>query len=174
MSDADYKHKYFDLRAKFLKATDTAWRLGYENGLKDAQMQQMQQQQQEAQLAAQQAAQMGQDPNAQPQEQGQIGQPQDDSQGQSVQDPNTQPDQAQAQGPQEGEDHLGQSMDELNNAVQKSELVSRSQLADYNLDANAKRANNMQKKIVEDIMKKWEEETPRTINDILRVVNHNT
>lgn len=164
MSDADYKHKYFDLRAKFLKATDTAWRLGYENGLKDAQVQQMQQQQQEAQMAAQQAAQMGQDPNAQPdqgqdQDQSQIGKPQDDSQ-----------EQQQAQ-PQEGQDHLGQSIDELGSAVQKSELVSRSRLADYNLDANAKRANNMQKKIVEDILKKWEEETPKTIDDILKVVS---
>lgn len=46
---ADYKTKYMDIRAKLKEATDVAYRLGYEQGMKDgtqaAQMQAMAQQQ---------------------------------------------------------------------------------------------------------------------------------
>lgn len=152
MSDIDYKDKYLDLRDKFLKSTDVAFRLGYEQGLKDAQQQQAQMQvQQQQQMAQMQQMGQQQDPNA--------GQPQDPNMGQDQQvDPNA--------------DHLGQSMDELGQAVQKSELVSRSKLADFNLDHNSKKSHNMQKKIVDDIMKKWEQETPRTIEEILKATKN--
>lgn len=54
---ADWKMKYLEVRGKLKEATDVAWRLGYERGMKDgtqqAQMQQM------AQMQQQQAAMMG-------------------------------------------------------------------------------------------------------------------
>jgi hypothetical protein len=163
MSDIDYKEKYLDLRDKFLKSTDVAWRLGYEQGLKDSQIQQAQQQQQQMQMQQAQMQQMAQQQGQQDPNIGQDGQSPDigqnpnmDQEGQV--DPNA--------------DHLGQSMDELGQAVQKSETVSRSHLADFNLDHNAKKSHNLQKKIVDDIMKKWEQETPNTIEEILKATRN--
>ena len=40
---ANYRQKYLDLRAKHLKDCDASYRLGYEAGLKESQIQQMQQ-----------------------------------------------------------------------------------------------------------------------------------
>lgn len=51
---ANYRQKYLDLRAKHLKDCDTSYRLGYEAGLKESQIQQMQQQMQQQQMMQQQ------------------------------------------------------------------------------------------------------------------------
>ena len=164
MADLDFRHKYLELRAKFLKSTDTAYRLGYEQGLKDASMQQMQQQQAQQQqmqeMQMQQSQQQGQEseqPQGQPQDQGQQ---EDQSQGQE---------QPQGQGQQE--DHLGQSMDELGNIVNKNEVHSVSSFlgssAHHNLDSNQKAAVTMQKRIVDNILKKWEDESKKTSKDIM-------
>ena len=57
----DYKQKYLDIKAKFISSMDTAYRIGYEQGQKDNQLQQLQQQQemQQQQMAAMQQQMMG-------------------------------------------------------------------------------------------------------------------
>lgn len=57
----DYKQKYMDLKAKFMSSLDVSYRMGYEQGGKDAQLQNLQQQQemQQQQMMAMQQ-QMGQ------------------------------------------------------------------------------------------------------------------
>ena len=52
----DYKQKFLDLKAKFMSSVDTSYRMGYEQGQKDAQLQNLQQQQQ--MMAMQRQAQM--------------------------------------------------------------------------------------------------------------------
>lgn len=59
MADINYKMKYQSLKGKFMSSVDMAFRLGYEAGAKDAQVEQAAQAQQQA---AEQEAQMGQDP----------------------------------------------------------------------------------------------------------------
>ncbi len=55
----DYRAKYKEMRAQLIKSSDLAFRLGYEQGMKDAQVENMQMQmQQQAQQMAQQAAMM--------------------------------------------------------------------------------------------------------------------
>ncbi len=57
----DYKQKYLDIKAKFISSMDTSYRIGYEQGQKDAQLQNLQQQQemQQQQMAAMQQQMMG-------------------------------------------------------------------------------------------------------------------
>jgi alcohol dehydrogenase class IV len=56
MGLTDYKAKYNDLKMKYLNTVDLSWRLGYEQGLKDAQTEQAQQQQMQSDAMDQQAA----------------------------------------------------------------------------------------------------------------------
>lgn len=57
----DYKQKYLDIKAKFISSMDTSYRIGYEQGQKDAQLQNLQQQQemQQQQMAQMQQQMMG-------------------------------------------------------------------------------------------------------------------
>ncbi len=104
MNNQDYRLKYNDLKLKFHDAIDVAFRLGFEQGGQQAQMQQAQQQQAEAE--AQQAAAMGQQPGAE------------------GQDPNTQPDQDMpGQEPTDGSE-LDQHIGHLESMLQKSEQGS--------------------------------------------------
>jgi hypothetical protein len=64
MNNQDWKLKYQDLKLKFHDAVDVAFRLGFEQGANNAQLQQAQQDQASAQAA--QGGMPGQDPNAQP------------------------------------------------------------------------------------------------------------
>ena len=64
----DYKAKYLDLKTKYQETCDLSWRLGYEQGLKDAQLEQVQQQQAEADQMAMAAN--GQPQPGQPGEEG--------------------------------------------------------------------------------------------------------
>jgi hypothetical protein len=66
MNNQDYKLKYQDLKLKFHDAVDTAFQLGMEQGLQQAQVQQAQQDQAAAQAAQRMPGQPGEDPNAQP------------------------------------------------------------------------------------------------------------
>lgn len=50
----DYKHKYKEILQKFVTATDTMYRLGFEKGAKEAKMNFMAEQAQQAQMQAQQ------------------------------------------------------------------------------------------------------------------------
>lgn len=56
MGQIDYRQKYQELKSKFMDSIDVAWRDGYENGMKDAQLEQVQQQQMQDQAMAQQGA----------------------------------------------------------------------------------------------------------------------
>ena len=155
MADLDYKQKYFDLRAKFLRAVDTAYRLGYEEGAKESQQQQAAAQLQDAQNTINQMS------------AGQTGQPQ--------------PDQSQPDQGGQPQDPMGQSMEELGQAVAKSEnekealsfiapLIGKS--AHHNLDQNSKIAHTMQKKIVDNLMKKWDEESTKAVLDITKNIKN--
>ena len=77
MQNQDYKLKYKDLKLKFMDAVDVAFRLGIEQGLQQAQIQQLQQQQAQQEQMAQQQGQPGQEQEDHSQEQG----PQDDQDG---------------------------------------------------------------------------------------------
>jgi hypothetical protein len=92
MQNQKWKLKYQDLKLKFMDAVDVSFRLGFEAGAQNAQVQQAQQQQADAQ-AAQQAAAMGQQP----------GQP-----GQDPNDPNAQPGQEIGQDGSELDSHISQ------------------------------------------------------------------
>lgn len=64
----DYSQKYKELRANFLSATERAYSVGYEHGMRDAAQQQMQQQQEQQMQMAQMAAQQPQDQQETPEQ----------------------------------------------------------------------------------------------------------
>jgi hypothetical protein len=190
MSEINYKQRYDDLKIKFLRSTDVAWRLGYAQALKDSQLKQMQQQLQQAQQqaqAAQQSAMMqsqgGQ--NGEQPEVGADGQPiQDDAQFQSQQD-GTDENGAQAAQPPQANDELGAGIDELESAMGKAELSDedRSKLqkalsaiksfsprVSANLDDNSKKTHTMQQKIVDNILSKWDNESKKSTNNIMDII----
>jgi len=182
----DYRRKYMELRAKFLSSLDMAFRMGYEEGGKDAQIDQA--------MAA-----------MQPQIDPETGQP--------IQGAPGQPGQPGQQGPEPMPEEMDQHIAELEQAVQKAEraggdlsksefdlasikkalggikaykehaslaksLKSIRQLgaltrsrqlglsAQRNLDHHSKIAVSMQNKIVTDVMKKWEEQESKTTKEI--------
>lgn len=182
---SDYKTKYMDIRAKLKEATDVAFRLGYERGMKDgtqaAQMQAMAQQQQ------QQAAMMGGAP-------GQPGQPGDPSQDPSMQggDPSMggmppeagaddgSQDPMMAGGEQEAGDDAGggseldQHINELQGLVAKGEkptvldirkaVTALAGIRKNQKNAWAKKTEKIipaQKKVVDTILAKWEKEAEK-------------
>lgn len=64
----DYEAKYKSLRENFLSATDRAYSVGYEHGMRDAAQQQMQQQQEQQMQMMQMQAQQGQPGEVSPEE----------------------------------------------------------------------------------------------------------
>lgn len=114
MSETNWKSKYQDLKMKFMNAVDTSFRIGYEQGAKEAQAQAQADQAAQAQAQAQQAQQQGM-----PGEEGE-GQEEAQSQGDAPQDGN-----APAPGgpPQAGGgSELDQHINTLESMVAKSEL----------------------------------------------------
>lgn len=180
---SDYKTKYLDIRAKLKEATDVAFRLGYERGMKDgtqaAQMQAMAQQQQQQQAAMMGGApgQPGGDPSQDPSMQGgdpsQGGMPPEAGVDDGSQDP------TMAGGEQEPEDagggsELDQHIDELQGLVSKGEKPSVLDIrkavqalagirkAQRNVWAQkAEKVIPAQKKLVDDMLKKWEKEAKK-------------
>lgn len=71
MAEVNYRNKYHALRLKFVESMDMAFRLGYEQGQKDAMVDQAAQAQQDA--AAMQANENGEQPGEEGQESGQNG-----------------------------------------------------------------------------------------------------
>lgn len=67
MSEINWKSKYEALKAKFMESVDAAFRIGYEQGAKEAQVDSVQQEQQQQadQMAAQANGMGGEDPNQQ-------------------------------------------------------------------------------------------------------------
>ena len=185
----DYKKKYLELKNEFLKSLDASYRLGMEEGLKQgAQQAQMQQMQQQQQMMQQQQQMMG---GAQGQEQGQEMSPEEQAMmEQQQQEAGAAPAEeapeagAQAQ-PSELEDAIG----ELESLVAKNEkiklndlkkaadrviaLKKKTKIAEKrqaNLAPFQQKTLSVQKKIVSDIMKKWEEESKSVTSDIENII----
>lgn len=96
-SGVNYKAKYMDLRARFIKALDLSFRQGFDAGYNKAQMENLQQQQQAAAQAGPQGAPQG--AQAQPE----------------------QPSQDMGASPDQGGTELERAIAELEEAISKSE-----------------------------------------------------
>ena len=205
----DWKAKYKELKARYLESMDMSFRLGYEKGGSDAQIQQAQTQMQEAQqmqaqaqqsqmqMQAQQPQPGQEDPNAEmPQDQMPPEMEQQDpnapmSPDMQPEDPNApmspdgmQPDQGQDfdQSIAELEDLVSKSEGEAKNILTKSLVVMKdmslqSKLkkmhalparAAANLSPQDKKALSIQEGIIDNMMKKWDEESVKTTAIILR------
>lgn len=183
MSTNEWKIKYFDLKQKFLDATDTAYRLGYEQGAKETQMEMQAQQmaEQQAQQAAMQGA-AGVDQNGNPV----------DEMGNPI-DPNQMPPEMQGQDPamQEGGEELPPDVDpevsqqlddhinELESLVAKGEKPSikdmrkvveglstlrKSQKQKWK--KNVEKRSSAQKSLVDSILAKWDKESKDVTEDL--------
>lgn len=189
MSQVNYKQKYFELKQKYMDSVDTAFRLGYEQGANETQMQQAQDQQAAEQEAAMGQEQGGQDPMG--------GDPaQEEAPADSAHPGGSELDQHI----EKLESMLGKSEDmEIRTTVQKliemrkaeklsSDLKKSDQAvksiakslkapfklgkqAEANMTSVAKTAVTMQEKIVTDIMKSWESEEKHATNDITAILN---
>lgn len=194
---ADYKQKYFNLRTKMLESSDVAFRLGYEQGMQDAMMQQMQQQMQmmqQQQMAAEQSAAQGGavDENGNPIEGAEQGTPITEG------SPDQQLEAAAGGSPieesvdsgesnemdsgvgSELDDHISEleglvakgekpSVLEMRKAVEKIANLRKSQK--QKLNSKMKAVESSQKKLVDNILKKWEDEAKGAsseIEDIIR------
>jgi hypothetical protein len=178
MADIDYKAKYYALRDKLIRVMDFSYREGYEAGAKEAQMNSlMQQQQQQAAMAQQQAQMMGGEQEQEmPQEAGQEATPE--------------------AGPSEDMDEYIQeleslvskgeiSSDDLKKSLEKIKahsvklkrpkpLRKLSAQVSKNMPQSGKEALTKQHMIVENVLKKWEEESQQAISDMGRLIGVDT
>lgn len=194
MSQIDYKSKYMNLKAKFMNTTDLAWRLGYEQGLKDAQLDQLQQQQMQNDAMAQSQAGASQ-------------------LGQESADPTKPEEQPTPISQNPNGDELDQHINKLESMLGKSEISSleiqdlKKTLSDIrslqvqinltkslegikntklaksqapfkltpkleaNLTPPAQKALTLQHKIVGDIFKKWSNDESKTSNEISSILD---
>ena len=185
----DYKAKYLDLKTKYQETVDLAWRLGFEQGAQQAQLDQAAQQQQ-------QADQMAMAANGQPPQPGQPGEAEGQPQSQN---PNG--------------DELDQHISKLEGMLGKSEISSmdlgdlkktlsdikslqiqinltksldsikntkfgslkKSQPLSPRLQANlpepAKKALSMQENIVKSVFEKWSKDESQAASDINSILN---
>ncbi len=179
----DYKQKYIEMRHKLIESVDVAWRDGYEQGAKDAQMQAQQQQMEaQAQQAAQQAAMMG---GAQP---GQEGDPNaqmspEEEQMMMEQGGGQEPMPGQEM-PMEGEStELDSKLAELQDLVSKGEkpkvldlrkivnelaTVRKSQIE--NFKNKNKKVETAQRSLVKNILKKWSDESKSVTDDLEKIL----
>ena len=191
MKNQDWKLKYSDLKLKFHDAVDVAFRLGFEQGAQQAQVQQVQQQQAAADKAAM-AAQQGQDPNAQPGEE-MPGQEQSDG---SELDQHIGTLEGMLQGSQQGSPEQAGLQKSLNgikafqsslkqsHELRKSEQAIKaiakamkpsftlSKAATKNLSESGKKVLNMQEQIVEDLMKAMDEEQAKATQTITKTLDY--
>lgn len=196
MSLVDYKSKYFDLKTKFQETVDLAWRLGFEQGAQQAQLDQANQQQA-------QADQMAMAANGQPQPE------QSSDEGETPE----QPGQEQPQSQNPNGDELDQHIKKLESVLGKSEInplelgdlkktlsdirslqvqinltkslesikntkmaplkksVSFSPKVEANLPTPAKKALDLQQKIITDMFAKWEKDEQKASSDISSILN---
>jgi hypothetical protein len=186
MSNVDYRTKYKEMKAKMLESVDVSYRLGYEQGFKEAtqeaQMAQMQQQQQEA--AAMQQAAMGQDPNAQqdPNAMGAEGGMPPEAGGEPMGGQMPPEDMGQEGEPEQGGE-LDQYLAELENMVSKGEKPSvidlRNKVTEIatlrksqkeRMKSNRQQVVSAQKSIVDNLIKKWGSKTEETSEDIEKLI----
>jgi hypothetical protein len=205
-----YKAKYQQLKMQYMNAVDTAFRLGFEQGKQQAELDQAAQQQQQAQEMAQ-AAMAPPGVGGPPGSEGQAppaanGQPGEDPQiaGQEEMEPDSEhPDGSEldqhiaklesllGKADTSPEDMMkalseikslrkahSQSM-ELRKSAQAIKEISKalhkpgfklSVQASHNMNDNAKKAVTMQHKIVDDVMRKWEEEEAKAVKGIHEII----
>ncbi|HEY5236489.1 MAG TPA: hypothetical protein VIJ14_09950 [Rhabdochlamydiaceae bacterium] len=185
MRNQDWKLKYNDLKLKFHDAVDVAFRLGYEQGAQGAQLQQAQQDQ--AAAAAQPGMpgeeQPGQDMNSPGSPDGsQLDQHIGTLEGMLSQ---SKPGSVEQAGLQKSITGLKSVRSDLNKVyeMKKSEkaidaiakaLKPKFELgktANKNLSEHGKRALNDQEKIVQDLMKSFEEEEKKAAESINKTLN---
>ncbi len=207
--ETTYKSKYYQLKMQYMNAVDTAFRLGFEQGKQQAELDQAAQQQQQAdQMMQQQAGAMGdpaaggaQDPNASPDY---AAGSEPGVQGAEQMEPDSEhPDGTELdQHIAKLESMLGKSEiepEELKKALHEVQALRKAQVqaielrksaqaikaiskalhkpafklssqASHNMNDNAKRAVTMQHKIVDDVMKKWEEEEMKASKGIHQII----
>jgi hypothetical protein len=184
----DYKAKYKEMRAQLIKSSDLAFRLGYEQGMKDAQVEnmQMQMEQQAQQMAAQQAAMQDGQP-------GQEGQLMSEEEAAMQEEQGGMPQDEQGMEPQEMEQdqemepgqmtELDSHINELESLVQKGEKPSvvelRKKVTDLSnlrksqkakIRSNKPQVASAQKKLVDGILKKWESESKMTAENLEELI----
>lgn len=209
MSDINYKMKYQALKSKFMSSVDMAFRLGYEQGAKDMEVQaaaEAQQAQAEADMATEQGGmpgEEGQAPGQEPDGQAAPGE-QVPAEGETAVAP-------MAESEHPGGSELDQHISELEGLLSKGEMTGEdmkkalhtiksyrqtkairandaavkriakavkvkkpfimSKGATQNLSSAAKGAVNMQEKLVNDIMKSWQEEEAKGAKSIAETLN---
>lgn len=182
----DYKKKYEELKARYIQALDVAFRSGYEQGFNESQVQSMAQQaQQQFQMmgmAQQQAMQGARQPGAEPQMGEEQGQP-----GAERQMGGDEMDQAIAQLEQlvsksePSVDDLKKSIEMIKSEHMHKKMMKKTKSIDItpkpfsqsyktNLPENSKAAVAMQAKIVDDILRKWEQEQSQSSKDITQIL----
>jgi hypothetical protein len=187
----DYKKKYMDLRARFVEALDIAFRTGYEQGSNETQVQNMAQQ---AQMQAQQAAMMQSQMAAGPamnQPPGAEMPPGIDQQAPVPEAGGDEMDAAIA----ELESLVNKSEPSIEDMKKSLEVIKNNRMFQklqkatkeagkkmgqpprplslsykVNLPEDAKQAVSMQSKIVDDILKKWEQEAQNSARDITSIL----
>jgi hypothetical protein len=196
MGLTDYKAKYNDLKMKYLNTVDLSWRLGYEQGLKDAQTEQAQQQQMQSDAMDQQAAgtQPGEESAAPGTEEKSEAQPPvsqnpngDDELGQHIEKLESMLGKAEIT-PFELQDlkktlndirslqvsiNLTKSMESIKNVkmgkLNKSQAFSPRAIA--NLPEQSKKALTLQEKIVADVFTKWAKDESQASSAISSILN---
>jgi len=189
----DYKKKYMDLRARFVEALDIAFRTGYEQGYNESQIQNMAQQaQMQAQQTAMMQGQMGAaDYSMQQPSGGEI--PAPEASGQNV-NPEAGGDEIDAaiaeleqlvNKSEPSIDDMKKSLEVIKNnrmfqKLQKATKEASKKMGQpprplslsykVNLPEDAKQAVSMQAKIVDDILKKWEQEAQNSAKDITAIL----
>jgi hypothetical protein len=187
---ADWKIKYLDIRSKLKEATDVAYRLGMEAGLKQgaqqAQMQQMQQQQQmqQAMMGGGQPGQPGQDqggmpPGADGQDQGQMPPGMDGGGDESQMGAPAPEEMGDAQGGSELDQHINElqglvskgekpSVLDIRKAVQAIAGIRKSQKNVWS--KKSEKIIPAQKSVVDSILKKWESESKKPSEKLEEII----
>jgi hypothetical protein len=197
----DYKAKYLDLKTKFQETVDLAWRLGFEQGAQQAQLDQVAQQQAQADqmaMAANGQPQPGQPGEEGEQPGGQPGQERDNGQPQS-QNPNgneldshiARLESMLGKGELTSTDlsdlkktlndirslqvqiNLTKSMESIKNTKMAplKKSISFSPRVQANLPEPAKKALSLQENIVKDVFAKWEKDEQQAASQIGSILN---
>lgn len=177
---ADYKQKYLDLRSKLMEVADTSFRLGFEQGMKEGMIQQMQQQMQqqaEQQAAMEQQMAQGQMPP------GAEGEMSPEEQAMMEQQGGAPMEGAPEEMGPEAASELDQHIEELESLVAKGEkpsvlsmrkaveeLVSLRKAQKEKMSKKMQATVTSQKKFVDGILKKWEEESKDSVSDLEKII----
>lgn len=141
----DWKSKYYELRSRHINAIDVSFRLGFQEGVKASELQNMQMQMQQAQQAA--AAGMSGGGEMPPEAMGGAPEGEGDEEEMAEEEP-------------EG-DELDSSISELESLVTKKEKIDFSKMLKSLHKSGANKKNNSElsekHKVVDDIIKKWDE-----------------